>query len=176
MKYGFTYYHFDAEPFSADQRRRRQQPSRRLQFQGGMTSNSATVITVYNTLADMLLGLPNNGTGIAVAKETQLTNPNSLRWSEYAFYAQDQWKATAKLTVTYGLRYEFYPPPYRDHTGVYRLDPTLPQSANVIVGGVNGQPENAGYQMGWGTIFPRLGIAYRLTDRWVVRTGAGHHL
>ena len=41
------------------------------------------------------------------------------------------------------------------------------------MGGVGSVPKNAGYQMGWGTIFPRLGIAYRLTDRWVVRTGAG---
>ena len=71
------------------------------------------------------------------------------------------------------MRYEFYPPPYRDHTGVYRLDPTLPQTGNVIVGGVGSAPYNAGYDMGWGTIFPRLGIAYRLNDKWVVRTGAG---
>ena len=55
----------------------------------------------------------------------------------------------------------------------YRLDPTLPQTANVLVGGVGSVPHNAGYDMGWGTIFPRLGIAYRLNDRWVVRTGAG---
>jgi hypothetical protein len=173
MKYGFTYYHFLLNHFQPTSGGGVSSPRGGFMFQGGMTSNSATVITAYNALADFLIGLPNNGTGIAVAKETQLTNPNSLRWSEYAIYAQDQWKATAKLTITYGLRYEFYPPPYRDHTGVYRLDPTLPQTANVIVGGVNGLPENAGYQMGWGTIFPRLGIAYRLNDRWVVRTGTG---
>jgi hypothetical protein len=173
MKYGFTYYHFDLNHFQPTSGGGVSSPRGGFQFQGGMTSNTATGITVYNTLADFLLGLPNNGTGIAVAKETQLTNPNSLRWSEFAGYAQDQWKATSALTVTYGIRYEFYPPPYRDHTGVYRLDPALPQSANVEVGGVNGIPKNAGYQMSWGTIFPRLGIAYRVNDRWVVRTGAG---
>jgi hypothetical protein len=174
MKFGFTYYHFDLNHFQPTSGGGVSSPRGGFQFQGGMTTNSASSITVYNTLADMLLGLPNgNGTGIAVAKETQLTNPNSLRWTEIALYAQDQWKATPKLTVTYGLRYEFYPPPYRDHTGVYRLDPTLPQTANVIVGGVGSAPHNAGYDMSWGTIFPRLGIAYRLNDRWVVRTGAG---
>jgi Carboxypeptidase regulatory-like domain len=172
-KYGFTYYHFDLNHFQPTSGGGVSSPRGGFMFQGGMTSNSATTITAYNALADFLLGLPNNGTGIAVAKETQLTNPNALRWSEFAGYAQDQWKASAKLTITYGIRYEFYPPPYRDHTGVYRLDPTLPQTANVIVGGVNGLPENAGYQMGWGTIFPRLGIAYRLNDRWVVRSGFG---
>jgi len=173
MKFGFTYYHFDLNHFQPTSGGGVSSPRGGFQFQGGMTSNSASAITVYNTLADMLLGLPNNGTGIAVAKETQLTNPNSLRWTEIAGYAQDQWKASDKATITYGVRYEFYPPPYRDHTGVYRLDPTLPQTGNVIVGGVGSAPYNAGYDMGWGTIFPRLGIAYRLNDKWVVRTGAG---
>jgi len=173
MKYGFTYYHFDLNHFQPTSGGGVSSPRGGFQFQGGMTTNSANSITVYNTLADMLLGLPNNGTGIAVAKETQLTDPNALRWTEIALYAQDQWKVTPKLTLTYGLRYEFYPPPYRDHTGVYRLDPTLPLSGNVIVGGVGSAPHNAGYEMGWGTIFPRLGIAYRLSDQWVVRTGFG---
>jgi hypothetical protein len=173
MKYGLTYYHFLLNHFQPTSGGGVSSPRGGFQFQGGLSSNSASAITVYNTLADFLLGLPNNGTGIAVAKETQLTDPNSLRWTEIAGYAQDQWTATDKLTITYGIRYEFYPPPYRDHTGAYRLDPTLPQTANVIVGGVNGVPANAGYQMGWGSIYPRLGIAYRLSDRWVVRTGAG---
>lgn len=174
MKYGFTYYHFLLNHFQPTSGGGVSSPRGGFQFQGGLTSNSGSTISVYNTLADFLLGLPNgSGTGIAVAKETQLTDPNSLRWSEFAGYAQDQWAATPNLSVTFGVRYEFYPPPYRDHTGAYRLDPSLPQTANVIVGGVNGLPENAGYDMGWGTIFPRLGIAYRLNDRWVVRSGFG---
>jgi hypothetical protein len=173
MKFGFTYYHFDLNHFQPTSGGGVSSPRGGFQFQGAMTANSANSITVYNTLADMLLGLPNNGTGIAVAKETQLTDPNSLRWTEIALYAQDQFKVSPKLTVTYGLRYEFYPPPYRNLTGVYRLDPTLPQSGNVLVGGVGSVPHNAGFDMSWGTIFPRLGIAYRLTDRWVIRTGAG---
>ena len=173
MKFGFTYYHFLLNHFQPTSGGGVSSPRGGFQFQGGMTSNAGNAISVYNTLADFLLGLPNNGTGIAVAKETQLTDPNSLRWSEFAVYAQDQWTATPKLTITYGLRYEFYPPPYRDHTGVYRMDPTLPLSGNVVVGGVGSAPYNAGYQMGWGTIFPRVGIAYRLSDRWVIRSGFG---
>ena len=70
-------------------------------------------------------------------------------------------------------RYEVYPPAYRDHTGVYVLDPNLPQSANVEVGGVGGEPENSGLSTGWGFFSPRLGFAYRLDSKTVVRTGAG---
>ena len=173
MKYGGTYYHFDLNHFQPTSGGGVSSPRGGFFFQGGMTSNSSSGITAYNTLADTLLGLPNNGTGIAVAKETQLTNPNALRWSEYAAYAQDQWTVTPKLTLNYGVRYEFYPAPYRDHQGVFRLDPSLPQTANVIAGGVNGNPQNAGINMGNGLFAPRLGIAYRATDRTVIRAGGG---
>ena len=141
-------------------------------FQGSMTSNTSTV-TAYNALADMLLGLPNNGTGIAVAKNEQLYNPNSLRWTELAGYAQDTWSATPKLTINYGIRYEFYPAPYTDKHGVFRLDPTLPQTANIEVGGVGGNPRNAGINVGWGQITPRLGLAYRIDEQTVIRAGGG---
>ncbi len=37
----------------------------------------------YNSLADFLLGLPNQtGGGQAVSKAIQISNPNSLRWTE----------------------------------------------------------------------------------------------
>jgi hypothetical protein len=62
---------------------------------------------------------------------------------------------------------------YKDHTGVAILDPTKPQSANIEVGGVGGNPENAGVDVGWGFFAPRLGIAYRLNDKTVIRTGGG---
>jgi hypothetical protein len=173
MKYGFTYYHFDLNHFQPTSGSDINTPRGGFRFQGALTSNSTSGLTDYNALADFLLGLPNNGTGLAVAKAVQLTNPNSLRWTQLAGYAQDQWIVTPKLTLNYGVRYEYYPAPIRDHTGVYRLDPTLPQSGNVVIGGVGGNPENAGFDMGYGSFVPRLGIAYRVNDKTVIRTGGG---
>jgi hypothetical protein len=137
-----------------------------------MTSNTST-LTNYNSLADFLLGLPNNGTGIAVAKNEQLYNPNSLRWTEIGGYAQDQWSLTPKLTLNYGVRYEIYPAPYTDKQGAFRLDPTLPQTANIEAGGVGGNPKSAGINAGHGSFVPRVGIAYRIDEKTVIRTGAG---
>ncbi|MEI9977493.1 MAG: TonB-dependent receptor [Edaphobacter sp.] len=180
-KYGFTYYHFDLNHFQPTSGSGINSPRGGFQLQGGMTTGPGDLtasggpnnINAYTALADMLLGLPNSSSGAAIAHPYQLSNPNALRWSQFAVYAQDQWTITPKMTLNYGARYEYYPAPYRDHTGVYRLDPTLPQSANVEIGGVGGNPQNAGIDMGWGQITPRLGIAYRLTEKTVIRTGAG---
>jgi hypothetical protein len=173
MKFGGTWYHFALNHFQPTSGSDINTPRGGFRFQGGLTSNSTGGLTAYNALADFLLGLPNNGTGLAVAKAVQLTNPNSLRWTQWAGYAQDQWNMTSKLTLNYGVRYEYYPAPTRDHTGVYRLDPALPQSGNIVIGGVGGNPENAGFDMGYGSFVPRLGIAYRVNDKTVIRTGAG---
>jgi hypothetical protein len=43
----------------------------------------------------------------------------------------------------------------------------------VIIGGVNGNPEDAGVNVSWGQIVPRVGIAYRLSEKTVVRAGGG---
>ena len=173
MKYGAEYYHFALNHFQPTSGNGINSPRGGFTFQGGLTTNSATNITDYNSLADLLLGLPNDGTGLAVAKATQLFNPNALRWSAFAFYGQDQWTITPRLTVDYGLRYEYYPPPVRDHEGVFRFDPTLPLSGNVEAGGVGGNPNDAGINVGKGLVAPRLGIAYRVNDRMVIRAGAG---
>jgi hypothetical protein len=177
-KYGFTYYHFLLNHFQPTSGSGINAPRGGFQFQGGMTisttSGSATTApNAYSSLADFLLGLPNNGTGAAVAKPSQVNNPNSLRWTELAGYAQDQWTMTPKLTLNYGVRYEFYPAPYRDRPGIARLDPTLPLSGNVEIGGIGGNPMGAGYSGGHGFFAPRFGIAYRVNERMVVRAGAG---
>ncbi len=94
MKYGFTYYHFDLNHFQPTSGGV-SSPRGGFQFQGGMTTNTATGITVYNTLADMLLGPPNNGTwGLRWRRRRSRPIPNALRWTEFAGYAQDQWTAT----------------------------------------------------------------------------------
>lgn len=180
-RYGFTYYHFLLNHFQPTSGGNISNARGGFIFAGGMTTGpgnkdakgNANNTNGYLSLADMLLGLPNNGTGVAVGKAYQITDPNSLRWTQIALYAQDQWTISPKLTLNYGIRYEYYPTPYRDHTGVYRLDPTLPQTANVEIGGVNGNPKNAGINSGWGMIVPRLGVAYRVTERTVLRAGGG---
>jgi hypothetical protein len=179
-KYGFSYYHFDLNHFQPTSGSGINVPRGGFQFQGGMTcgisataTKAACGVTSYTSLADFLLGLPNNGTGSAVSHPEQVFNPNSLRWTTLGAYAQDQWTVTPKFTVNYGLRYELYPPAYRDHTGVTVLIPGLPQNANVEVGGRNGNPENAGINIGYGFFAPRLGLDYRLTEKTVVRSGFG---
>jgi hypothetical protein len=180
MKYGFTYYHFDLNHFQPTSGANINVPRGGFEFGGGMTcgitpasSKSTCGVNGYNMLADFLLGLPNNGTSYAVAKPSQVFNPNSLRWTELGAFAQDQWSVTPRLTVNFGIRYERYPAPYRDHTGVSVLVPSLPESANVEVGGVGGNPEDAGIKVGWGMIVPRIGFDFRLNDKTVLRTGFG---
>jgi hypothetical protein len=180
LKFGFTYYHFDLNHFQPTSGANINVPRGGFEFGGGMTcgitsgaSSASCGINAYNSLADFLLGLPNNGTSYAVAKPSQVFNPNSLRWTELGAYAQDQWTATPKLTINLGVRYELYPAPYRDHTGPSVLVPGLPQSANVEVGGVNGNPENAGIDSGHGMFVPRVGFTFSLDKRTVVRSGFG---
>ena len=80
---------------------------------------------------------------------------------------------TPKLTITYGVRFERYPAAYRDHTGISEVYLNRPQSSNVEIGGVMGNPKNAGVNMGYGFFAPRVGFAYRLDNKTVIRTGAG---
>lgn len=137
-------------------------------FSGGVTSAPGTNATLFNILADALLGLPQN-----YGKTVQTLNPNALRFSTFAFYAQDQWQLTPKLTVTFGARYEYYPFATRDHEGVFRFDPSLGRTNNVIAGGISGNPTDTGEQIGWGRIVPRAGLAYRISDKTVIRAGGG---
>jgi hypothetical protein len=135
-------------------------------FTGGLTAlNGGTAPNAYNAWADFMLGLPQ-----AMGKDYQYVDPGTGRESTYALYARDQWQVTRKLTLSYGLRYELYPFPTRDHTGGANYNPATNLAS---IGGVNGVPENAGVNAGHGQFVPRLGLAYRVTDKTVIRAGFG---
>jgi hypothetical protein len=139
-----------------------------FQFNGNSTrlQNGPTPADIrFNSWADFLLGLP-SGAG----KVVQLRNPNSLRMKAYSLYARDHWRLSQKLTLTYGIRWERYPFPTRDNGGVSRFDP---ETGNVYTGGLSGVPENTGADSGPGQILPRVGVAYRLNEKTVVRAGYG---
>jgi hypothetical protein len=64
-----------------------------------------------------------------------------------------------------------YPWPTRDVGGESRFDPS---DGNVYTGGLSGVPVDTGTDVGLGQILPRVGAAYRISDRTVVRAGYGH--
>jgi hypothetical protein len=115
--------------------------------------------------ADFLLGQPSRA-----GKVDQLVNPNSVWMKTYALYARDHWQIGRRVTLTYGLRWEFYPFPTRDHTGVSRFDP---EDGRVYIGGLGGVPKNTGAESGRGQLLPRIGLAIRLNDKTVIRGGYG---
>ena len=121
------------------------------------------------SLADFMLGEPSSA-----VLSTALVG--EMRFRNYMFYAQDDWKVTPKLTVTIGLRYEFTTPWWEKHDNMNTLVLNPGPDFNTL--------QKAGYcgsslscrsleQLNWLNFAPRLGVAYQLDHKTVVRAGAG---
>ncbi len=90
---------------------------------------------------------------------------------QFGGYARDRWQVSRKMTVNLGLRYEFYPLMTRAAgKGIERLDPA---TNLVYLGGRGNVPQDVGVTVSHKLFAPRLGIAYRLNDKTVIRTGYG---
>jgi hypothetical protein len=90
---------------------------------------------------------------------------------QFAFYVTDRFQATNKLTVNFGLRYENYPLMSRfDGVGLEVYDAA---TNTMTVGGLGGIPKDNGLSVSNTLFSPRLGLAYRLDDKTVIRTGYG---
>ena len=59
------------------------------------------------------MGAPNGPAGVATFTTVGILDYNLHTWSTF-FFAQDEWKLTPRLTITPGLRYEFYRPAVED--------------------------------------------------------------
>src|SRR5580704_6390369 len=114
-------------------------------------------------IADLLLGLPE-----VVDIGLQLTNPHTKSW-DLDFYAQDSWKVTQRLTLNYGLRYE-YQNPYTEASN-YMSNYDIP-SGNILVAGRGGNSDSLVHarknQFG-----PRIGVAFQADPKTVLRGGFG---
>jgi hypothetical protein len=74
------------------------------------------------------------------------------------------------LTLNYGLRWEYYPIFSHDNYGAVRFDPA---TDNILIGGQGGVPFDTGASANKKNFAPRIGIAYRLGEKMVIRTGYG---
>ena len=87
------------------------------------------------------------------------------------YYGQDSWRITPKLTLNYGLRWEVYFPEYvngKDKGGFANLVQGLDRVAGEGGIGLNGNINNT-----WHAFAPRLGFAYQVNQKTVVRMGYG---
>lgn len=145
-----------------------QQPRGAFEFNGNVTSLQGTTPTWFNSWADFMLGLP-SGTGKARAD----FNPNALRWSQWAWYLQDHYQVTPKLTLTLGVRWEYYPFGYSDNGKGLRYLNLNSSNGAVLIGGYGSVPVNDGVDVGSGQFLPRVGVAYRIAPTTVIRAGFG---
>jgi hypothetical protein len=126
-----------------------------------------------NVIASLLLGAGSGG-GIPRNIAPAVTQ---AYWS---WYAQDSWRVNQKLTVNYGLRYELQRGRTERYNRLNYFDPTatnpLGQRVGLnLKGGLVYVNENDRFQ--WEPshkdFAPRLGFAYKVTDKLVARAGYG---
>ena len=155
--------------------RRLTQSSGEFHFAASETSSDGTPAgTGGYGVASALFGSVDSGT-------LNYGHTNGPRYKDSYLYAQDTFKITPKLTLTYGLRYDLDLPARESHDRFSAIDPTLPNpGAGGILGaytyfgsgpGRNGQhrPQDV-YKKAFG---PRLGFAYSINDKTVLRGGYG---
>ena len=144
-------------------------------FSGAITTlNGGPGANPYNSLSDFLLGKFYEGTNWLQVLQPYLT----MRTWEYALYVRDQWHVSPRLTVNYGVRWEKYPVPTRDSkdnaglnvngSGIYFFNP---QAATVSVCGTGQIPTDCGIHTSNKLFAPSIGIAYRPTEKLVIRMG-----
>ncbi len=157
-------------------------------YTGAPKAGGGTVAGTGDPLADMIVGY---------AAQAQAQQPTGLAptipdlavrlHNRYvAPWIQDDWKATSRLTINAGLRYDFSIRPFEENNKRSWLDPNIPgggvYTANqqILAQGLGGNL----YQYGgdrapgntqWLVFAPRVGFAYRLTadGKTVLRGGYG---
>ncbi len=129
---------------------------------GGQAVSSAYAQQVYS-IADLMFGLRNH-------YEQNNSTVAHLRQRMYFGYVQDDYKLSQKLTVNLGLRYEFATPQWERNNHLANFDPQT-QSLLFATNGslynralVHPDPHN------WA---PRVGLAYNVTPKTVIRSAYG---
>ncbi|MBV8817237.1 MAG: TonB-dependent receptor [Acidobacteriaceae bacterium] len=149
----------------------------------GNTGQKFSALT-GDAMASMLLGQIDSG-------NLSTTNFVSSQKSAWAFYAQDDWKVTPKLTLNLGVRYELFSP----------IDERFGRQSNFVFQTLTlnipkGRNQDAALPPNFATAFPnvnvtrgvvpstlipwdktdfgpRVGIAYQITEKTVIRAGFG---
>lgn len=131
----------------------------------GFNKNVATPSgTTTDAFESFLLGYPST-----FQRFQFLGNPKEYEQDVFAF-AQDRWRVSPKLTLSLGLRWELYTPPYanRGNGSNFNL-----QTGQLMVAGFGNVDRYTNINTRKNNFAPRIGIAYQLHPTTVVRAGYG---
>lgn len=152
-----------------------------VQSDFGVSSNARGNITfngIFTAKDDTTAATRTSGEGYADfllgwVGATTLTTflEGALRANSYEFFLQDDWKATPRLTVNWGLRYDIWQPYVEKDDKQANFD--LPSLKLIQAKPDGSRFERALIHTDKNNIAPRLGLAYKLTPWAVLRTGYG---
>ncbi len=134
----------------------------------GQNIDAVTAERQGSGLASYLLGA-----GDIQAGENAVLMALSAKY--YALFSQSDWRATSRLTVNLGLRYDIQPGPTERYNRVSAISYQGSQfgaPGQLVFPGTGGRGRNI-YQTPWDNWQPRVGMAFRVTDSFVVRSGFG---
>jgi len=138
-------------------------PEGQILFDGSITNRGAPG-NVNTQIADFLLGK------IKTTNYEQPQPPTGRRNYNIGIFAQDDWKVSPRLTLNLGIRYE-YESPLTIATNIYsRIDPA---SGQLWAAGLNGVSRSLNISTPKGNVSPRIGLAYSIDDKTVVRAAFG---
>jgi len=134
-------------------------------FTTGVTALKGATTSSANAFAAFMLGLPQS------INRAVMVTEGGTRSRMYSLFFQDRWQASSKLTFNYGLRYEIFPGALAAKPG----DKSTYDAVNnqLLVAGFGSVNRRMNIGTDYRNFAPRLGLAYRLSDKTVLRAGYG---